>query len=292
MKIAYIVTGQPRFLEEGSYWVKNRLFNTLSYGSTIDYFCHFWDNDDILLEKRIIDTWRPKKFVIDKFENVISNLINIVKEKNINCNIWDLFPHSFRDTYMFYPSQEHISTFSKNFFGQFLSAYLATKMIGRELCNYDIVIKTRSDAIIKKMHDKIWLNSLGNLLKNPHFRDCIFPQWMHGDANGVFMGDLAFIARSDKWYEYTCNMFNNIIDVLTDKKLILYDLSLDQEMVTHYFWQKLGRNPGVKWLSFQVVWPMDYRICVYRPNNHLDINTCDYMDINNWYDKYEAGERA
>jgi hypothetical protein len=289
MKIAYIVTGQPRFLKEGSIWTKQKLFN---FPIDIDYYCHFWDNGDPNLKENILSTWMPKKFQIDNYDEHFNNFYQEVHAKNKNCPNLHLFPKDFQDSHLLVPELEHISPWSKNFYGQWLSTSLGSNLLDiNEYSEYDIVIKTRSDVIINLLPPSTWYRALGNIIKNPHFCDAIFPQWMHGDSKGIFLGDFTFIARSSIWLEYGRKMKNNLVELITDKKLYLYDIS-DSVLATHYLWQKLGRNAKAKWLSFQVVWPMSYKTCLWRENNHLSVNNSSYQEINNWYDKYEAGERA
>jgi hypothetical protein len=50
MKIAILISGQPRFMQQGSWWIANKLFPKKS-GYQVDFFVHLWDNGDPHLEQ-------------------------------------------------------------------------------------------------------------------------------------------------------------------------------------------------------------------------------------------------
>ena len=45
MKIAILLHGQPRYLEEGAWWFKNRVFPEHLNQLDVDYYCCFWHDD-------------------------------------------------------------------------------------------------------------------------------------------------------------------------------------------------------------------------------------------------------
>ena len=277
MRVAVLITGLPRFLEQGSYRLK-KIFENCNF--TVDYYCHFWDNYEPNLNTEIEKYYNPVKKNITKYDSYITNIINIIKDKNAHCNLLHLFNDNFQNTFLFKPLLEYIGSYSKNIYGQYLSCFLGSKLINYD--NYDIIIKTRSDVILKPIIPKKLEQCLQNILINPYFNNCIFPVWLKGTSQGVLFGDFCFVSPSPTWKNYSCNLEENLINLLTKDKLYLWDMS-HNNMIPHYMWQKLSYRNNNNWLSITVSWPIDFNATLWRQNDHLDYKNSTWNNIEYWY---------
>lgn len=276
MKIAILVTGQPRYLEQGAWWIKNRVFPE-SGKIKADYYCYFWNDSSENLNERIQHAYSPVRFHTQDFETAVSKVIDTVQTYNKkNPRYLELAPRGFRENVMF--DTKEITSYGKNFWGQFIAADTMTKMLGNFQGQYDLVIKTRSDAIINNMDEKHWLAAFENIHANPIFHDKILSSWMYVDSGIPHIGDFCFIAKPETWYNYSKNLKENCIKVVTQDKAICYELNLSgYKFPSHWMWLKASYYSKTNWLSFATTWPTPFDITLLREN--VDIQNTTFQKI-------------
>ncbi len=152
MNIAVCLSGKPKFFERGYKFLEKNLLNNFS---NVDLFLHCWSNNDEEKQK-IIDLYKPKKFVFDIDKHFILN----------------------------YPFKQSTSI-PNNVFSMFYSIMLSNslKKIYEKENNfiYDWVFRIRYDFALNKYFDNNLLHGLDNnyiylnnyeINPNPHCADC------------------------------------------------------------------------------------------------------------------------
>jgi hypothetical protein len=100
MRVAILVTGQPRFLEEGAWWYKNKVFT--GNNIQVDYYCYFWDDGSPDLKQRIENTFNPVRYHIADYNSIMKEFIRNVKAYNANNSTYlDLVPNNIRNSILF-----------------------------------------------------------------------------------------------------------------------------------------------------------------------------------------------
>jgi hypothetical protein len=284
MKIAILLTGQPRNLEQGSYWFRNFVFPENS-DLEVDYYCYFWDDGDPLLPARIRNTYAPVRFHIQSFDKTINNFIYHVQKTNKEIDNWSFVPQKYQDTHLFNVEKEYISDYSKNIWGQFFCSYKMTQMLGR-LDNYDIVIRTRSDVAFRNMDLHYWVKAFENMHTNPNFDGKIFTPWLYVHGGMPLFADFAFISKPDAWYNYNSNIDEHCFNLATTHKQLWYELDVSNFFHhPHWIWNKLAMYSQTHMLSFSVTWPMPWDCKLIRyPDKFDDLN---WEHIKNRFDQWE-----
>lgn len=283
MRIAVLLTGQPRHLEQGSWWFKNKIFPN-GCGIDVDYFAYFWDNGDIDLGNKIQKTYSPVRYHIDNYDNVINSFVDSVQSKNLELANWINVPSKYKDSFLFGVDKNHISNYSKNIWGQYLCAGKIATMLGN-LSSYDIVIRTRSDVAFKNMDIRYWHDAFSNIYKNPIFDDKMFTPWLYVDSGIPLFADFAFISKPAVWHNFNKNIEENCIKLATINKALWYELEVSEfDHAPHWIWNKLAMYSKTNMLSFSVVWPMPFDCKLFRYDD--PVNNLNFEYINHQFGKY------
>lgn len=279
MKIAILLTGQPRHLEEGAWWFKNRVFPQHFQNIQVDYYCCFWDDKSPDLADRIKRAYNPVKFEIHNYRNTIIEFRNEVDEfykDNPEYNLDKLDEQITSNVCL----RAQDSAFANNFWGMFLCIDKATKMTGDLSSQYEIVIKTRADVIMNPMAEKYWLDSFKNIYRNTKvFGDKIMADFLYIKQGIPFIGDFAFFAKPKNWYNYTKNFRENCLKLATVDNMHWYNERWTSEVpFPHKTWMYLSYYSGASWLSWHVVWPTPYANTLIRlPNLNMEEHTYDSL---------------
>ena len=285
MRVAVLLTGQPRHLEQGAWWFKNRVFPD-GCGIDVDYYCYFWDNGNPDLAQEIERTYAPVRYHIGNYDNVINNFIGRVKSKNKEIDDWYKIPDKFRTSFLFDVNEEYISNYSKNIWGQYLCANKITNMLGN-MSDYDIVIRTRSDVAFKDMDTRFWMDAFNNMYRNPIFNDKMFAPWLYVDSGIPLFSDFAFISKPDVWHNFNKNIEQHAIDLITKDKILWYELEVSNfSQPPHWIWNKLAMYSKTNMLSFSVTWPMPFDCKLFRYDE--DMTNIKFEHIEQQFNKWDA----
>ena len=256
MKIAILISGQPRFVKQGSDWIKNRIFSQ-QYGYDVDFYVHFWDNGDPNLEQTIRDCYNPIDFQIDNYKKYIGKFKSEVIEKNKSLqDDFKLVPTYVRENILFDTGE--ITQYGENFWGQFLSTYEVSNLV-KNYHEYDIVIKTRSDAVLDPMSPDIWKKALRNIIRSPVFNTKIFTPWLQTVAGIPYFCDFTFISTPETWINYSRHLRDSCFRLATEDKPLFYEFNLHEfHGISHWIWNKLSIYSSAGFLSFTVTWPMKF----------------------------------
>lgn len=263
MRIAVLISGQPRFLHEGATWFKNKLF-LKEYSFDVDYYCHFWDNGDPNLEHLVKETFNPVKYKIDNYDDIINKFIIDVKHRNSELpeSEWNYVSN---DRQFFIFNTNEVATYNRNFWGQYISCQYITDLTGDLTGQYDIIIKTRSDAIITPMSEGLWRKTFENLVRNPHFDDKMFATYMYAQSGVPMIGDFCFISKPTPWYNFSKNARENCFKLATEDKVLWKELDYNNMPgEPHWVWAKISKYSSTNWLSFAVVWPIPFAVTLVR----------------------------
>lgn len=279
MRVAVLVTGQPRHFENSAWWFKNRVFTNNS-NMQVDYYCYFWDDGSDNLDSRIVSAYNPVKYQIGNYESAIDEFIGKIQTyNNSNPQTLSQIPTYIKENILFNTTE--IPQWGRNFWGQYIATSKMTELAGNLASeNYDIIIKTRSDAVFVPMQEKLWLQAFHNMRRNPVFKNKVLPAWLYVDSGIVNIGDFAFFSLPDTWYNYSKNIQQNCLSLATTNNVLFSELGIANfEHPAHWVWTKLSLYTNTDWLSFGTVWPTPFAATLLRKD--LDITTCGYKDIEN-----------
>jgi hypothetical protein len=160
-----------------------------------------------------------------------------------------------------------------------LSTHEVSKLF-EECTGYDIVIKTRSDAIIDPINPDTMYRALNNIKKNPNFSSRIFTPWLQALGGIPYFCDFAFIATPDTWKTYSKDLRDKCIRLATTDNALFYEFNIHEfHGISHWVWNKLSIYTFSGFLSFTVTWPMKFGgVSLMREN--IDITYMDYQQIN------------
>lgn len=275
MKVAVLITGQPRFLEQGAWWFKNKVFPNPK-NLQVDYYCYLWDDGLPDLQKRISDTYNPVRCHVQNYEKVIDSFIERVQDYNEENNDWSYVPDKFRTEHLF--DSPHVSNYFRNIWGQYLCNGKMAKMVGSLENEYDIVIKTRSDVVFNNMAEKYWVAAFENIYKNPIFDDKLFTPWLYIDQGIPYFADFAFISKPSVWYNFAKDMEEHCFQLAGPHKQLWYELGVSNfDHYPHWIWNKLCGYSGTNMLSFNTVWPMPFDVRLIRYDHDIRKMSFDYI---------------
>jgi hypothetical protein len=282
MRIAILITGQPRHLDQGAWWLSNKVFPN-GCGIEYDVFCHLWNDGSDDLIHRVKYLYNTENVIIDDYDGAIYEHIKYIREtNNTQYPDWKLVPTHFQENMLF--NTEYPTEYGINWHGQFLSAGRATLAFEDKLRDYDIIIKTRSDAIMNDMSIKEWLSAFNNIKRNTVLSDKLFTEWLYIRAGQPFHGDFTFIGQPGMWIQYGTNIIPGLQKLCTrDKHLFgLAAMGEDNSFPSHWTWNMLNTYSKNDWLSFSVVWPTRYNVTLVRDENYVYDKT--YQEIKNRYE--------
>lgn len=267
MRVAVIITGQPRHMEHGAWWMNTKVFPKFWQGIKVDYYVWLWDNGDPELGAKVEKAYKPVKYHIENYQDSITNFISKVQEQNLvveQCKT-DLVQKSLQDNILF--NTPKITEWGKNFWGQFIAASRASNLFGDMTNNYDVVIRTRTDTVFNPMEERLWIQAFHNLGRNTNFHNKLFSPWMHLASGSGFMGDFAHIGKPGNIHNFYKNMEEHCLKVAGPDRPLFYELNVihrDRALVAHWMWTKLSHYSSTDWLSFGVVWPCPFDTSVIR----------------------------
>lgn len=281
MRIAILITGQPRFIDQSAWWYQNKVFPA-GCGIDIDVYCHFWDDGTGTLKERAMELYNTDKVVVEDFDSVIENFSNIVRHKNTTeFTDWTGVPTSIQENILF--NTPEITQYGKNYHGQYLSAGLATEIFKDDLMDYYMVIKTRSDCILNNMPIKQWKDSFTNIYRNLMFRDTLFAPWLYIKAGKPFHGDFAFIGRPEIWLQYGLGIIPSLTKICTENKRWFEETTPPYgDDSVHWMWNKINVHTRNNWLSFSTVWPTSFGATLVREHDAV-YNINDFKQIEQRY---------
>ena len=292
MKIAVLMSGQQRYLEQSSKWWRERCFPDFHKNIEVDYFLHLWDDGTDLQQQydKVWSLYNPKHVVISKYQDVIEDHIGKIKIRNNELQNtkygpnWHIVPEYVQHTVCYQGGE--ISQYTYNFPGMFLATAKIAESFESYFKEYDIAIKTRTDCILNPMPEHHWGNLFGNMLRQPAFNDIIFTPWLRIRNGLPFFGDLCFIGKSHLMQKFMTDMDKHLVKLATDDKHLLSDFMIDPEIpFAHWLWSRLSMYSRTDWLSINVVWPTPFDSCLIRSDEDISDKKFEYLS--NLYNSHE-----
>ena len=278
MKVAVLVTGLPRFVKEGAWWF-NHKSNYPNNEIKYDIYLHSWADESH--REELIEAWNPKEIELANFDEEIGQFVDNVRQYNYSCDNIKHFNQNLRET-IFFETPEP-STYTKNFFGQYISAYKATNMLIKSTEHYDWVIKIRMDTIMYPQQHHIWSKIFKVLNSSEWYRTKVYTSWLHIKSSLPFIGDYVFISDRTTWIKYVVQFEQNLYNLLTKDKLLLYDLNFFKDMIAHYFWIRLAIYSKTSFVPITGIFPMKFEACLLRDGYGDSIEHCTYEHIKSNY---------
>ena len=318
MKVAVLLTGQPRCVQEGSWWWHNKC-SPVGEHYHMDFYVHTWNPGEpnqygpIRLAWKALDIDPQYNPVMDDYESYLSNFFapileynnmsEVEGEKNLVMLGRALFARrSETDSRYaifkkYFPNKNHhidertkyINShvwewFNSYHIGQFLSTYQATKMMLNTGIDYDFVIRTRFDSILNPMSPNDWMTIFRGIKNRDQDRVGIFVPWLYVQGGLPMLGDLISVASFASWKNYAENMEGNLFDLLTKDKLTLYPLNNGTPFITHVVWTMLGIPTNTSFFPITGAMPVNFRVCLYRKEGYnKPIEESTYDELANHY---------
>tara|TARA_B110000503_G_scaffold2966_1_gene3985 strand:+ start:1022 stop:1891 length:870 start_codon:yes stop_codon:yes gene_type:complete len=275
MRIAVLITGQARYLQQTGFWNREKVFPKTFGNMTVDYYVYLWDDGSDNLADRIVKAYDPVKFEIGNYNEVFHNHRHQIKQANTDATDWDLTTTNTQHLMCY--RGDNYEKYAYNFPGMYLASARGARMAG-PLSDYDIVIKTRSDNIFNNMHERQWIQLFSNMYKNPVFSDNIFTPWMRVKNGLPFFGDFCFIGKPHLMHNFLKNMDNELIQLATVDKHLLSDFLVNPDIpFEHWLWSRCGVYSKTDWLSISVVWPTPFGCTLLRQD--IELYDKDYAHI-------------
>lgn len=287
MKVAVLITGQPRFFEQGAWWLRNKVFPEKSIPFEVEYYCQFWDDGSPDLQYKVANAYNTNFVTIDDYDFLITDFSNYVREQNTTkYTDWSHVPMFVQENCLF--NTPEITQYGKNFHGQYLSAGLATDVYEEQLSSADIVIRTRSDCIIKNIDIHHWQRLFSNLYRNKMFRRMMFASWLYIRAGIPHMGDFAFVSAGDTWMQYGKSIIPALKQICTKDKHWFKEVSEEYDaMIAHWMWNRISVYSKNDWLSFQQVWPTPYDTTLVRDKDFVYNKSWQQIADRYWTHKHQ-----
>jgi len=283
MKIAVLMSGQARHLEQGAAWWRQRLFPDWQERLHVDYYFHLWDDGTDNLDDRVKEMYGAKVVDLSNYDNIVEDHIAQIKFTNEELRKtelgpnWHIVPEYVQHTVCYQGGE--ISQYTYNFPGMFLATAKMAETFEPYHHEYDIVIKTRTDCILNPMPEHHWQNLLGNMLKQEAFNDTIFSPWLRIRNGLPFFGDLCFAGRSHLMQNFMTDMDKHLVKLATHDKHLLRDFMIDPEIpFAHWLWSRLSMYSRTDWLALSVVWPVPFGSCLLRSDEFVLDKNFKYLE--------------
>ena len=267
MKVAVLLTGQPRCVHEGAWWWHNKC-SPVGKHYHMDFYVHTWDPGEPNQYGHIRTEWKALNIdpqynpVMDDYETYLSNFFTPILEYNS------------MDELTRYVSDHVWTWFNSYHIGQFLSTSRATKMMLNTGIEYDYVIRTRFDTILNPMSPNGWMKLFKDIEVNENSKDRsgIYVPWVYVRGGLPMLGDLISVASFASWKNYAQHMEGNLYDLLTKDKLTLYPLNGEGNsgtpFITHVVWTMLGIPTNTHFFPISGAIPVPFRVCLYRQEGY------------------------
>lgn len=263
MKVALLITGQPRYFEQGAWWLKNKAFVENNSDFIINTYCYFWDNGDPDLKQKVSQHYNTNNVTIHDYTPVISDFITSVVNTDKNLNGLSI---GLRENLLF--DTPEITKWGYNFFGQYLAMHLAISHYENELKDYDIIIKTRSDCIFNNMDMRHWTSIFHNIHRNPVFTDKLFADWLYIKSGQPYHGDYVFVGTPKQMIHYGKGIKDAILKICTSH--VYWWKECDPDFTgaeAHWVWNRINYFTKNDWLSIAVVWPTPFSCTLIRKDD-------------------------
>ncbi len=150
---------------------------------------------------------------------------------------------------------------------------------------YDWVIKIRMDTIMHPQVHQVWSKIFKVLNSSEWYRSKVYTSWLHIKSSLPFIGDYVFISNTDVWLDYTKDFNENLYNLLTKDKFLLYDLNFFKDMIAHYFWIRLAIYSKTSFVPITGIFPMNFEAVLLRDGYGDTIENSTYQDIKSNYEK-------
>jgi len=264
MRIAVLITGQARHLQQSGFWNREKVFPKTFSNIKVDYYVYLWDDGSDDLADRIVRAYDPVKFEIANYDDAFHHHRHQIKQANTDATDWHLVTTDAQHL-MCYRGDQY-DKHGYNFPGMYLASARGARMAG-PLSDYDIVIKTRSDNIFNVIPERQWLQLFSNMYRNSVFNDNIFAPWLKIKNGLPFFGDFCFIGKPHLMHNFLKNMDNELIKLSSTDKHLLSDFLVNSEIpFEHWLWSRFSVYSKTDWLSIGVVWPTAFGCTLLRDN--------------------------
>jgi hypothetical protein len=276
MRIAVLVTGQPRFIEDGAWWFKNRVFPAHYRNLKVDYYCYFWNDGSTNLKSRIVNAYTPVIYQIVDYNPVIDNFLLLIDKYNSKNTQYDeLIHHDIHE--IIYPHNQQHSLWGRNFWGQYIATNGITNLVGDLTGKYDIVIKTRSDAAFNILSEVEWISCFEIMCK--HNNDIMFTPWIEIKRGVPNISDIAFISKPESFYQFSKNIYSNCVDLATKDKALFYELAVADHIYTaHWLWNKISNYSRSNWVSFTTLGANHFGATILRESQDIRAVTYSFLE--------------
>ena len=276
MRIAVLITGQARHLQQSGFWNREKVFPKTFNNLKVDYYVYLWDDGSDDLADRIVKAYDPVKFEIGDYNEAFHSHRHQVKQANADATDWGLTSENIQHLVCY--QGENYDNYAYNFPGMYLASARGARMAG-PLSEYDIVIKTRTDNIFNNIPERQWIQLFNNMYKNSVFSDNIFTPWLKIKNGLPFFGDFCFIGKPDLMHNFLKNMDNELIKLSSTDKHLLSDFLVNPEIpFEHWLWSRYSVYSKTDWLSISVVWPTAFGCTLLRKDVELYDKDYNYIE--------------
>ena len=278
MRIAVLMSGQPRHMEQSAWWWQNRVFPKNFNNLHVDYFLNLWDDGSSNLSTKAKQLYNAKAVEISDYNVGFHHHRHLIKMKNKDATDWNLTNEYIRNIVCYVGDE--FDSYAYNFPGMFLATARVAETFEPYKDHYDIVIKTRTDAVLNPMQEHHWGNLFNNMGRNSVFKDCIFSPWLRIRNGLPFFGDLCFLGKSDLMFNFMHKMDESLVKVSTTDKHLLSDYLIDPEIpFGHWMWSRLSMYSRTDWLALSVVWPVPFGCALIRNEGSIQEKSYQTLEI-------------
>tara|TARA_B100000809_G_scaffold259245_1_gene303900 strand:+ start:527 stop:1402 length:876 start_codon:yes stop_codon:yes gene_type:complete len=288
MKIAVLLTGQPRCVQEGSWWWHNKC-SPIGEHYHMDFYVHTWNPGEPNQYGNIRTKWKALN-IDPQYNPVMSDYTTY-----LNNFFTPILEYNKTDEKTKYISDHVWTWFNSYHIGQFLSTGQATKMMLSTGIDYDFVIRTRFDSILNPMSSSDWMTIFKDIeIQEKQDRTGIFVPWVYVRGGLPMLGDLISVSSFASWKNYAQHIEGNLFDLLTKDKLTLYPLNGEGDngtpFITHVVWTMLGIPTNTSFFPINGAMPVNFRVCLYRREGYnKSIEESTYGELTGHYTNTEQG---
>ena len=88
MRVAILFTGQARYLDQSSFWYREKTFHKQFQNLDIDYYAYIWDDGSDNLDDKIIKAYDPVKFEIGDYNVAFHSHRHQIKVTGLGENVF------------------------------------------------------------------------------------------------------------------------------------------------------------------------------------------------------------